>query len=280
MLQAPLALASRSRRWWWWWLVVQMTDQLGIEHYSKHPDLVKSNRVGHKGTDRHLHACGSAATGGQESQGTHTCSLVPSRCWAGGLVVVQVTVVAPNPDVVKKAQIFRNGLVDAWQSKERVGFAMFSRAPVVKGTQYHREAELLGDVAGSDVIIVDEIVDTANTLVRVANVLKVRRRRPGQQAGDSGRAGWGLRREGRAGGLTTHLATVVLSVVQEKGAKNIYVFAAHGIFTSDALFKIESTPHLTSVVVTNTIPLPPHYSGHKVSTNGQPALDLPCPGLT
>lgn len=199
-------------------------------------------------------------------------------------MVVQVTVVAPNPDVVKKAQIFRNGLVEAWQSKERVGFAMFSRAPVVKGTQYHREAELLGDVAGSDVIIVDEIVDTANTLVRVANVLKVRRRRPGQQTGDSRRAGWGLRREGRAGGLTTHLTTVVLSVVQEKGAKNIYVFAAHGIFTSDALFKIESTPHLTSVVVTNTIPLPPHYSGHKVSqhqqSDRQPALDLPCPGLT
>jgi phosphoribosylpyrophosphate synthetase len=137
----------------------------------------------------------------------------------------QVTVVAPNPDVVKKAQIFRHGLMEMWgedvgedgqcevqtlirpiclsstllnrtsllsviyypfyfsflvsarrvqlDKPPRVGFAMFSRPPVVKGSVLQREAELLGDVAGADVVIVDEMVDTANTLLRVAAVLKV-----------------------------------------------------------------------------------------------------------
>lgn len=59
----------------------------------------------------------------------------------------RVTVVAPNPDTVAKAQIFRHGLMDAWlpepsegdsaQQQPRVAFAMFSRAPVVDGSKLH-----------------------------------------------------------------------------------------------------------------------------------------------
>lgn len=60
----------------------------------------------------------------------------------------RVTVVAPNPDTVAKAQIFRHGLMDAWlpapsegdsaqPQQQCVTFAMFSRAPVVDGSKLH-----------------------------------------------------------------------------------------------------------------------------------------------
>jgi ribose-phosphate pyrophosphokinase len=77
----------------------------------------------------------------------------------------KVTVVAPNPETVRKAQIFRHGLTERFMDQDRrVGFAMFSRAPVADGNRVVRESELLGDVEGADVILVDEIIDTANTL--------------------------------------------------------------------------------------------------------------------
>lgn len=137
----------------------------------------------------------------------------------------RVAVVAPNPDTVAKAQIFRHGLMDAWHDTGgRVSFAMFSRAPVVEGSKLHHEAELLGSVQGADVIIVDDIIDTANTLVRAAQVCKA------------------------------------------SGAKNVFIWASHGLFTRDALRKIEECPEITKVACTNTLPLPEWYSGKKVSS--------------
>ncbi|GAB5035998.1 ribose-phosphate pyrophosphokinase [Nannochloropsis oceanica] len=135
----------------------------------------------------------------------------------------KVAVVAPNPDTAKKAQIFRHGLIDAWQDAPRVSLAMFSRAPVVQGSKLHHESELLGDVNGKDVVIVDDIIDTANTLVRAAQVCKA------------------------------------------SGANNIFIFASHGLFTEDALRKIEECQEISKVVTTNTIPLPEWYSGKKVT---------------
>lgn len=44
----------------------------------------------------------------------------------------------------------------------------------------------------------------------------------------------------------------------------MYVFASHGLFNADALFKIEHAKDITGVAVTNTIPLPPTYTGKKV----------------
>jgi len=99
----------------------------------------------------------------------------------------RVAVVAPNPDTVAKAQVFRHGLIEAWRDPQRVSFAMFSRAPVVDGSRLHHEAELLGSVNGADVIIVDDIIDTANTLVRAAEVCKVRKK---HDAYDATRGPW------------------------------------------------------------------------------------------
>lgn len=164
-----------------------------------------------------------------------------------------VAIVAPNPDTVAKAQGFRHGLIDAWRDAQRVSFAMFSRAPVVDGSRLHHESELLGSVNGADVVIVDDLIDTANTLVRAAQVCKA------------------------------------------SGAKNVFIWASHGLFTKDALRKVNNHPQaavlelalaestdltdgppqfppiqieecseITKVVVTNTLPLPEWYNGKKV----------------
>lgn len=42
-------------------------------------------------------------------------------------------------------------------------------------------------------------------------------------------------------------------LLKENGAKNIYVFATHGVFSSNALERIEKS-NITKVVVTNTVP--------------------------
>ncbi|KAM3572877.1 hypothetical protein VYU27_005124 [Nannochloropsis oceanica] len=171
---------------------------------------------------------------GHQSEGT-SFTVPVETCVTEGLAVKyfaqaglltdgrKVAVVAPNPDTAKKAQIFRHGLIDAWQDAPRVSLAMFSRAPVVQGSKLHHESELLGDVNGKDVVIVDDIIDTANTLVRAAQVCKA------------------------------------------SGANNIFIFASHGLFTEDALRKIEECQEISKVVTTNTIPLPEWYSGKKVT---------------
>ena len=69
---------------------------------------------------------------------------------------------------------------------------------------------IIGDVDGKDVIIVDDIIDTGGSLVAAANILK------------------------------------------EKGANDIYVCVSHGIFSHNAITRIEDSM-IKEVVVTNTI---------------------------
>jgi len=57
---------------------------------------------------------------------------------------------------------------------------------------------------------------------------------------------------------------MMVMVVQERGARSISIFAAHGLFTSNALEKIEASEDVNQVFVTNTIPLPDGYKGNKV----------------
>lgn len=45
-------------------------------------------------------------------------------------------------------------------------------------------------------------------------------------------------------------------LLKEAGARNVYAFATHGLFSGDAIEKI-SQSDLREVVVTNTVPLPP-----------------------
>jgi ribose-phosphate pyrophosphokinase len=71
---------------------------------------------------------------------------------------------------------------------------------------------LIGDVKGKDAVIVDDMIDTAGTLVQAARA------------------------------------------VMEAGAKSVSASASHGVFSGQAIQRIEDSP-LTEVLITDTIPL-------------------------
>jgi len=72
---------------------------------------------------------------------------------------------------------------------------------------------VIGDIEGRNCVIMDDMIDTAGTLVKAAEVLK------------------------------------------ERGAKNVYAYCTHPIFSGPAIDRIAKGEALDEVVVTNTIPL-------------------------
>lgn len=70
---------------------------------------------------------------------------------------------------------------------------------------------LVGDVANKDVIIVDDMIDTAGTLVHAVGELK------------------------------------------NRGAKKVFAFATHGLFSGNAFHNIKNSL-IEKIIVTNTIP--------------------------
>ena len=72
---------------------------------------------------------------------------------------------------------------------------------------------VIGDIDGRNCVIMDDMIDTAGTLVKAAEVLK------------------------------------------QRGAKNVYAYCSHPIFSGPALERIGKGEALDEVVVTNTIPL-------------------------
>ena len=72
---------------------------------------------------------------------------------------------------------------------------------------------VIGDIEGRNCVIMDDMIDTAGTLVKAAEVLK------------------------------------------ERGAKQVYAYCTHPIFSGPAIERIASGSALDEVVVTNTIPL-------------------------
>jgi ribose-phosphate pyrophosphokinase len=72
---------------------------------------------------------------------------------------------------------------------------------------------VIGDIDGRNCVIMDDMIDTAGTLVKAAEVLK------------------------------------------ERGAKNVYAYCTHPIFSGPAIDRIAKGDALDEVVVTNTIPL-------------------------
>lgn len=117
-------------------------------------------------------------------------------------------VVSPDAGGVHRAKNFRDGL-----SKHGIdaGLAMIikqrSRANAID------RMDLVGNVEGMDVIIVDDMIDTAGTLCRAAAELKAR------------------------------------------GARRVFAFATHGLFSSPAVENIKNSA-FEKVVVCNTVPLP------------------------
>lgn len=72
---------------------------------------------------------------------------------------------------------------------------------------------VVGDVRGKDCIIIDDMIDTAGTLVEAAKALK------------------------------------------DEGAKSVIACATHPVFSGPAITRIIESPHLSKVIVTDTIPL-------------------------
>ena len=72
---------------------------------------------------------------------------------------------------------------------------------------------VIGDIDGRNCVIMDDMIDTAGTLVKAAEVLK------------------------------------------ERGAKKVYAYCTHPIFSGPAIDRIANGTALDEVVVTNTIPL-------------------------
>ena len=74
---------------------------------------------------------------------------------------------------------------------------------------------VIGDIDGRNCVIMDDMIDTAGTLVKAAEVLK------------------------------------------DKGAKKVYAYCTHPIFSGPAIERISQGAALDEIVVTNTIPLSP-----------------------
>ena len=74
---------------------------------------------------------------------------------------------------------------------------------------------VIGDIDGRNCVIMDDMIDTAGTLVKAAEVLK------------------------------------------QRGAKKVYAYCTHPIFSGPAIQRISEGDALVEVVVTNTIPLSP-----------------------
>ena len=72
---------------------------------------------------------------------------------------------------------------------------------------------VIGEIEGRNCVIMDDMIDTAGTLVKAAEVLK------------------------------------------ERGAKKVYAYCTHPIFSGPAIERINQGSALDEVVITNTIPM-------------------------
>lgn len=122
-------------------------------------------------------------------------------------------IVSPDAGGVYRARKFQEGLLA--RGHHDCGLAM-----LIKQRACANEIErmdLVGHVHGSDVIIVDDMIDTAGTLCEAARELR------------------------------------------KHGARRIFAFATHGLFSGPSILRIEKSP-LEEVIVTNTIKSSPEAS--------------------
>lgn len=122
--------------------------------------------------------------------------------------LVKPIIVSLNAGRVFRAKQFRDGLM----SKHSIdaGVAMVIKQESSK--DQNSFLNLVGNVNGSDCVLVDDLIDTSEVLCAAAKTLR------------------------------------------EHGARRVFAFASHGLFTKDANALIENS-ELEKVVVLNTVPL-------------------------
>lgn len=123
--------------------------------------------------------------------------------------IANPVVVSPDAGGVYRAKQFREGLNSAIAGLD-CGLAMIIKQRPKAGAI--ERMDLVGSVTDSDVIIVDDMIDTAGTLSAAADQLK------------------------------------------QHGARRVFAFASHGLFSGPASDRIQKSA-LEEVVITNTIPL-------------------------
>lgn len=124
-----------------------------------------------------------------------------------GLVGEKTKVVSPDAGGVYRAKRFREGLLRLGVD---CGLAMIIKQRLRAGEV--GQMDLIGSVDGCDVIIVDDMIDTAGTLTKAAAQL------------------------------------------QQRGAKRVFAFATHGVFSGPAYERIAKSV-IEKVVICDTIPL-------------------------
>lgn len=113
-------------------------------------------------------------------------------------------VASPDKGGVPIATAFANRL-------KATGVAIVYKERDIQTSNKSEALDLIGNVAGKNVLVVDDMIDTAGTLTNACKLLK------------------------------------------DRGAKRIWASATHGIFSSDALAKIQNSP-IEKVLVTDTVP--------------------------
>lgn len=117
-----------------------------------------------------------------------------------------ITVLSPDPGGVKRAQLFRETLEHVMGRPAGNAFMEKRRsAGVVSGEL------LVGDVGGTTVLIIDDLIGTGGTMARAAQACQL------------------------------------------NGARAVYAFAAHGLFTGNAASALRD-PALARTFVTDTVP--------------------------
>jgi ribose-phosphate pyrophosphokinase len=165
---------------------------------------------------------------------------VGANYFADAIELHQPIIVAIRTNTVQRARDFRDtltrrGVRDANKHLQDARLGMVIRpaaaTTVLATATTEREGEGLQEAVTSgielvgfpeqidgDVILVEDIIDTARTLCAAAHAVK------------------------------------------QRGARNIYVFSTHGLFSKGASERIDSSP-IDKVVVTNTVPRPESAGG-------------------
>eukprot|EP00753_Platysulcus_tardus_P000060 PLAT10058.2.p1 GENE.PLAT10058.2~~PLAT10058.2.p1 ORF type:complete len:446 (+),score=194.31 PLAT10058.2:38-1375(+) len=137
-----------------------------------------------------------------------TCGPVGARYFSQRQLEKPV-IVSPDAGGVFRAKKFRESM--SWYGVTNdVGLAMIVKQRA--GAGKIDSMDLVGNVTGSDVIVVDDIIDTAGTLCKAASLLK------------------------------------------QAGARRVFAFGSHGIFSPPAASRLAESD-LEEVVVSNTLPL-------------------------
>jgi ribose-phosphate pyrophosphokinase len=82
-----------------------------------------------------------------------------------------LVVLSPNAECLRRARSFQKGL-NKWLPDAPARFAAFIHG--MEGNVDYKKAEIVGDIQGADVIVVDDLIDTSETLAKLTKLAKIK----------------------------------------------------------------------------------------------------------